>query len=193
MNSTPDPKQALEEPGFVTAITAAQESEENILSVPEIGERVAAAVGIDADLAIRAVQIVQEYAHGPIPSAIELERLNSVAHALGTDIARDYLAQRTHDRQMDLKLAELATGDSARKDGWLQYAKRGQIFGIFSQLVFVGGAFYAMYLHDVPLAILLVAAPALGVVTQFIKGFEGAASGEQQRDSAKPKQSEVVK
>ena len=72
---------------------------------------------------------------------------------------------------MDIHMVALATAESERKDNWLSYARRGQTFGMTSQCIFVAAAFAAVYLHQIWLAGMFIAGPALGVAIQFIKGI----------------------
>lgn len=142
----------------------------NLQTNSELSKKLADEVGIDEQQAEKAIRLVQQSYSGPIPFAAELNRYNKVSPGLGTEIARDYLKGREHDRECEKEAVALAYRDSARKDNWLNYAKRGQSYGMVSQILFICAAFVAMYLHYVVIAGLFVAGPALGVVAQFIKG-----------------------
>lgn len=137
---------------------------------PELSRKLADEVGINEAQAEKAIRFVQQSYSGPIPFAAELNRYNEVSPGLGTEIARDYLKGREHDRECEKEAVSLAHKDSERKDNWLRYANRGQTFGMASQILFICAAFVAMYLHYVVIAGLFIAGPALGVVVQFIKG-----------------------
>lgn len=136
-------------------------------------EKVEAEVGIEPEKAEQIVRIVSEQLaqySGPIPHPELLEAYNRLSPGLGTRLAEDHLTQNEHDRQCDREAIKLANFDSTRKDGWLRYAGRGQALGFVSQVIFVGAALGCVYLKDFVVAGLFIAGPALGVVSQFIKG-----------------------
>jgi hypothetical protein len=140
-------------------------------SEADLSKKLVDEVGIDKRQAEEAIRLVQQSYSGPIPFAAELMRYNEVSHDLGTDIARDYLKGREHDRKCEEASIELAKQESGRKDNWLDYARRGQGFGMLSQVLFVASAIAAMLLGHLYLAGIFIGPPALGVVTQFIKGI----------------------
>ncbi len=65
----------------------------------ELVERVAEEIGIPAQKAERAVEIIQQAYSGPVPLPEHVEALNRISADLGTELVRDYLAQRKHERE----------------------------------------------------------------------------------------------
>jgi hypothetical protein len=162
------------------------ESELTPLNVPEpdseLADRVATELGVDRYRAEQVIQTVRAEYSGPIPPSSEIRALNAIEPGLGTRLVEDHLSQRAHDRQCDLEEVILANKDAMRKDRWLAYANRGQLYGLLSLLAFAAAALTALLLGHPAVAVAFLSPAIVGAIAKFI---EGRSDGKQDRETAK--------
>ena len=73
--------------------------------------------------------------------------------------------------RLNERIVAIAEKDSEREDGWLRYSRGGQWRGFAVTLLLVVSALLSAFcLHEYWLAAAFIAAPAIGVVAQFIRG-----------------------
>ena len=135
----------------------------------EVTEEVAQKTGIDPVNVQRVVELVKARYSGPIPPTSEVAKLNAIAAGLGTRLVEDHLLQRQHERECDLRSLELSKDDARRKDGWLGYARRGQVYGAISLFAFLVAAVGALLLGHPGVAIAFVSPAIVGAISKFLQ------------------------